>query len=163
MRHVTPRLLAVVLSFAPVAGAMAQSHEHGHEHDHGHPGAEAPKPKLDHGKKWKSDAPLRKGMEAIKSIVVTNLPRAHAGKMSDAEFEAMGKKVDAELAEIFANCKLAPDADQVLHGVLAQIMQGSRVLRSGEGKRTAGVVQMIKALNEYGTLFEHAGWTDVKH
>ncbi len=160
MNQVVTRLLALALSVAPAAGAMAQSHEHGHDHRHG---AEAPKPTLNQGKKWATDVPLRKGMEAIKSIVVTNLPRAHAGKMSNAEFEAMGKKVDAEIALIFSNCKLPPEADQVLHGVLVQIIEGSNVLKSGEGKRTSGVVKMISALNEYGTLFAHPDWTEVKH
>lgn len=165
MKAIVSRLLVPLLAFGLSATAAAQ-HDHGAaHHDHGHAhGEKPPKPKLDVGnKKWATDAPLRKGMSEIKTLVEAAIPGVHAGKMSDEQFAALGKKVDEQISSIFANCKLKPEADAVLHGVLAQIMEGSRIVQTGDGKRSSGVVKMIRALDEYGSLFQHDGWKKVKH
>ncbi len=161
MRAFIARFLVPLLALGFASTAAAQ---HAHEdHHHGHAqGAKAPKPTLNDGRKWETDAPLRKGMQEIKALVEAAIGPVHAGKMTNGGYEALGKKVDAQISTIFASCKLKPEADAVLHGVLAQIMEGSNVVQTGE-KRTPGVVKMIRALDEYGTLFDHPGWTKVKH
>lgn len=182
MRTVPVRLLATLVALGLSSAAHAQhdhhhaapaksrtaekkpDHAHDAKHDHGHAHhGESARPVLNDGKKWQTDPPLRKGMENIKKLVEAAVEPIHSGKMTNEGFEALGKKVDAEIANIFANCKLAPAADAVLHGVLATIMHGSELVKTSEGKRSAGVVKMIEALDSYGSLFEHPGWTKVKH
>lgn len=134
--------LAVALSFAgPVAYGQAA-------HDHGHAASEA-KLVLNQGKKWQTDAPLRQGMENIRSALGSGM-----------KYGALAAKVSAEVAGIVQNCKLEPEADAQLHLVIADIMAGVEALEGkvkGEPRR-AGAEKIARALNAYGEHFDHAGW-----
>lgn len=153
--------LSLAAGLGATSGAFAQSHEHGHAHD-GHAAPAAPaKPAA--GKKWASDAPLRKGMETIRALTTSSLHKAHEGKLTAAEYAALGSQVDGEIKTIFAQCKLAPEADQALHGVLAQMMEGSKIMQAKEGKPVNGLMKIVSGLNQYGELFEHPGWKSVQH
>lgn len=154
MRFALPWLLAATMTM-PLTALAADAHHHG----------EAPKKiTLNAGKRWSTDDSLRQGMGAIRSSVTTTLPAAHEGKASDADFNGFGKKVAAQVAYIVQNCKLEPKADEQLHGVIAEIVNGVE-LAEGKHKgksRAAGVVQVAQALNTYGQYFQHPGWTPVK-
>jgi len=134
--------LAVALSFAgPAAYGQAA-------HDHGHAAGEA-KLVLSQGKKWETDAPLRQGMENIRSALGSHM-----------KYEALAAKVSTEVAGIVQNCKLEPEADAQLHLVIADIMGGVEALEGkvkGETRR-AGAEKIARALNAYGEHFDHAGW-----
>jgi len=134
--------LAVALSFAgPAAYGQAA-------HDHGHAAGEA-KLVLNQGKKWETDAPLRQGMENIRSALGSHM-----------KYEALAAKVSTEVAGIVQNCKLEPEADAQLHLVIADIMGGVEALEGkvkGETRR-AGAEKIARALNAYGEHFDHAGW-----
>ena len=134
--------LAVALSFAgPAAYGQAA-------HDHGHAAGEA-KLVLNQGKKWPTDAPLREGMENIRSALGSHM-----------KYEALAAKVSTEVAGIVQNCKLEPEADAQLHLVIADIMGGVEALEGkvkGETRR-AGAEKIARALNAYGEHFDHAGW-----
>ena len=134
--------LAVALSFAgPAAYGQAA-------HDHGHAAGEA-KLVLNQGKKWPTDAPLREGMENIRSALGSHM-----------KYEALATKVSTEVAGIVQNCKLEPEADAQLHLVIADIMGGVEALEGkvkGETRR-AGAEKIARALNAYGEHFDHAGW-----
>jgi hypothetical protein len=154
MKYAMPWLLAATLTL-PVTALAADAHQHGHAKQ---------KMELNAGKRWATDDSLRQGMTAIRSSVLVTLPDAHAGKASDADYDAFGKKVAAQVAYIVQNCKLEPKADEQLHGVIAEIVEGAE-LAEGKHKgksRAAGVVQVAQALNAYGKYFQHAGWTPVK-
>lgn len=129
-------------------------------HDHS---MHKPTLRLDAGKKWQTDAPLREGMTKIRESVEPRLQEAHRGKLTNAQYEAIGKAVDAQLGYIVANCKLEPEADAVLHGVIAELSQGAEILTGKHvpGKRSTGVVQVVQALDSYGRYFDHPGWKPV--
>lgn len=156
------RLLALpVFVVSLTSPALAQ------EHDHGAPKAataEAAKPssKTADGKKWLTDAQLRKSMDAIRIVVQTNLPKVHGFKATDADYAAIAKQIDAEVAVIFQQCKLAPDADAALHEILLPIMDATKTLNEGTIKRFA-FVKILKSVNEYGEQFDHPGWKPVAH
>ena len=122
---------ALALAFAGPSFAAGEAHSHEHA-------AGEAKLVLNQGKKWPTDAPLRQGMENIRSAV--------AKGMKD---EALAKAVETEVAGIVQNCKLEPEADEQLHIVIAELMAGA------EAKDSAKVA---KALNAYGEHFDHAGW-----
>jgi hypothetical protein len=130
--------LAFALAFAgPVAAAEAP-------HEHGHGTGEA-RLVLDHGRKWQTDAPLRKGMENIRAVLATR-----------QKPEALAELVSAEVAYIVQNCKLPEDADAQLHLLIAELLAGADAMK---GERAGeGVERVVKALNEYGRYFDHPGW-----
>ena len=130
--------LAFLLAFAGPAAAAGESHEHGH-------GAAEAKLVLNHGKKWQTDAPLRKGMENIRAVLATR-----------QKPEAMAELVNAEVAYIVQNCKLPEDADAQLHLIIAELLAGAEAMK-GEHARE-GAERVTKALDEYGRFFDHPGW-----
>jgi len=125
--------LAAALTLAFGAPAFAAGDAHSHDHAAG----EA-KLVLNQGKKWETDAPLRQGMENIRSALAK-------GMQSDA----LAEKVEAEVAGIVQNCKLEPAADEQLHIVIADLLAGAETGDAGRVKQ---------ALNAYGEHFDHAGW-----
>lgn len=153
------RLLSVpVLMLGLTAPALAQEHDHDAHKNHGTKAVKtAPKP----GKKWATDAPLRKGMGAIRDVLQANLPAAHEGKLKADDYAAMGKKIDAEVAVIFQECKLPPDADAALHDILLPIMDATKAMQ--KGKDPKAVVSAVSAVNTYGKSFDHPDWKPVSH
>jgi hypothetical protein len=150
--------LVVVAVSAGVTWAQAP-HAHG-EHEGHAPGAA--KPVLDHGKKWKTDAPLRQGMEAIRAEVVAALPAIHEKRYTPPEYAALAGKIGAQLSSIVANCKLPKDADAQLHLVLAELVAGTQAMQAQSGQRE-GAIRVLGALGTYGSYFEHAGWKPIRH
>ena len=134
----TALALGFALALAGAAAAAGESHEHGH-------GAGEAKLVLDHGKKWQTDAPLRKGMENIRAVLATG-----------QKPEALAELVNAEVAYIVQNCKLPEDADAQLHLLIAELLAGADAMK-GEQPRE-GAERVAKALDRYGEFFEHPGW-----
>lgn len=144
-------LLAATLA-TPLVTLAAESHDHG---------AAASHPiELNAGKKWATDAPLRKAMQEIKASVDRTLPAAHAGTAKAADFDALGQAVTAQIAYIVENCKLDPKADAQLHAVIGEMVAGADMAqgKQGDQERASGVVKIAQALNTYGTYFQHPGW-----
>ena len=145
--------VAVALAFGGPAIAANDAHQHGH-------GAQEAKLVLDHGKKWRTDAPLREGMDKIRGAIAKDVKAIHANKATPAQYEALAAKVNAEVAGIVQNCKLEPEADAQLHIVVAELLAGAEAMQGKEKgvKPRAGAERVAKALNAYGEHFEHAGW-----
>jgi len=144
---------AVALAFGGPALASGDAHEHAH-------GGHEAKLVLDHGRKWQTDEPLRKGMSAIREAVAKDVKAIHAGKAKPEQYRALAKKVEAEVAGIVQNCKLEPEADAQLHIVIAELLAGTEAMQGKEKgvKPRAGAERVAKALNAYGEHFAHEGW-----
>jgi hypothetical protein len=151
-------LLAGLLAGAAIAGPAAWAAS-GAAHDHGHASA-AEGLRLNDGRKWQGDAPLRQSMTKIRDAVGTVLPAVHGGKLKAPQYDALGGQIDRELANIVQNCKLDPKADEVLHVILADLMAGNETLRGHDAKapRGDGVLGVVHALEQYAKYFEHPGW-----
>jgi hypothetical protein len=130
--------LAFALAFAGPAAAAEEPHGHGH-------GTGEARLVLDHGRKWQTDAPLRKGMENIRAVLATR-----------QKPEALAELVTAEAAYIVQNCKLPEDADAQLHLIIAELLAGADEMKGERGGE--GVERVVKALDQYGTYFDHPGW-----
>ncbi len=158
----TVTLAAIAAACAPAAMAAAPGGEAAHSHSHE---AAAPaKLHLNHGRKWGTDAPLREGMVRIRGIVAPGLPAAHAGKMSAEDYAALASRVQVEVGNIVANCKLPPEADAVLHVIVADLLAGSDTMagRTAGTAREQGLVQVATAVNQYGRYFDHRGFQPLK-
>lgn len=130
--------LTFALAFAGPAAAAEAPHEHGDAT------GEA-RLVLDHGKKWQTDAPLRKGMENIRAVLAAR-----------QKPEALAELINAEVAYIVQNCKLPEDADAQLHLVIAELLAGADAMKAEH--RREGVERVARALNQYGEFFNHPGW-----
>lgn len=128
------------------------------EHAHGQ---ESHALELNAGKKWATDDPLRQGMTRLRNAVAAKLPAVHSGKMSSAQYDALGGQIDTQIAYIVQNCKLDPKADATLHVILAGLTEGTEILRGKKPahKRSEGVLKVVHSLEQYGGHFDHPGWT----
>lgn len=153
-------LLSLSLASAPLSAAEKASHRHDHEH-----GAAPAKLELNNGKKWATDAPLRKGMENIRNSIDAVHHEVHENKLSAAKYGELAKKVHGEVEGIIAGCKLDPKADAQLHLVIADILEGVETMegKTKKVKRQAGALKVGSALEKYAGHFDHPGWQPLKH
>jgi len=155
--HRTLLATALVAAFALGAGAPAFAADP-HQHAAGAP----TKLMLDHGKKWATDEPLRKGMDEIRALMVGKLDAIHKAKLTPAEYKALGAAVEQQVAGIVAQCKLAPEADAMLHLVVADLLAGTDVMQGkAKGQPAQGAHKVVTAANSYGRYFDHPGWKGV--
>lgn len=177
--HHSRRTHALLLLSVPVALGMLAAgcarHDAGHAeaaldaHDAGHAahvaggaaggGAAVARLALDDGRKWETDAPLRAGMAAIRAAFDAEHAAIDAGSASDAQYDALAGRVDAEVKEIVRNCRLPPAADANLHLVVADLLRGAQEMRRADPARTRhdGAALVHGALQAYGEFFDDPG------
>ncbi len=130
---------------------------------HAHEGPTAAvRPQLDHGKKWPTDDVLRRGMDDIALAMRQSLAPIHSNVFTPAQYEALAARIQARIDDVVANCKLPEQADQQLHLVLEQIIDGAANMKAGT-RRDQGAVKIVRALAQYGRYFDHAGWRPPEH
>lgn len=124
---------------------------------HGH-GAHALK--LNAGQKWATDEPLRQGMSRIRAVLESAPAPGQHPEPGAAQYDALGKEIEAQLVFIVQNCKLEPQADAMLHVILADLTAGADTLQGklARVKPSAGVRKVTDALARYGKYFDHPGW-----
>jgi hypothetical protein len=151
-RHFVAAALAAALVLGPAPFALAQTHAHGDAH--------APaKLTLDHGKRWTTDAPLRRHMADIRTTMAANLERIHAGTLPRADYAKIGTTVEGKVGNIVADCKLPPEADAMLHVIVADLIAGADVMQGkAQGDPAAGAHRVVTALNDYAQYFDDAAF-----
>lgn len=138
-----PLAAALALTVSPVA-AVAR--------DHGHAAGHAATTVATPARRWATDAALRDGMRAIGAVVeaLGHYEHGHAGPR---EAVLLAGQVQAHIGGIVANCRLAPEADAALHGVLAGLAQAARALKD-DPTDLAAIQSMRHALADYARLFD---------
>lgn len=148
--------ILLCLLFATSGQAYAET---GHDAHSGHGPA---KLSLDHGKRWPTDAPLRKSMKTLRTAFAERLHAIHKGDLSAAEYKILGEMTGKEIGNIVAQCKLVPEADAMLHLVIADMMAGADIMiGNANGKPRTGAHKVVSALNNYGRYFDHPRWADL--
>lgn len=149
-------LLAAALATAVALGTGAPTLA---ADPHRHDAAAPSKLVLDHGKKWSTDEPLRKNMGEIRAALAAKQQGIHKGTLTPEDYKALGTLVEARVATIVAECKLAPAADANLHLIVAELVAGADAMQGkSKVKPAAGAVQAVRAVNQYGKYFDHPGW-----
>jgi hypothetical protein len=146
-----------------IAGtSVAATTAGGHKHEHG---VEAAKLQLNAGKKWETDAALRQAMGNIREAMAASLHEIHENKLSKKGYAALAHKVESEVGDIVANCKLGSKADEQLHLIIAELLEGAGEMtgKTKKVKRQSGAVRVIGALEKYGAHFDDAGFKPVAH
>lgn len=164
MKKLTPWILGASLAAAAAwtPGAIAAppaTAPAAHAHDEAMSGKLA----LDKGRPWATDAPLRTGMDRIRALTAGALANAHAGKLDARASATVAAQVEQEVAGIVANCKLEPQADAMLHLVIADIGAGTAAMAGKVPGRKSedGLLQLAQAVNAYGRHFRHPGFKPV--
>lgn len=166
MKRLQPWTLSLIVTVAAAAAACAPAAmaapagAPSHSHDEAH-GAQM---RLDHGRKWATDAPLREGMARIRALAESGLAAEHQGTMAAAEYAALAGRMETEVGKIVADCKLPPEADAVLHVLLSDLMGGAAAMagRTPDATPQQGIVQVAAAVKDYGRYFEHPGWKPLR-
>lgn len=154
-QSVTLALTAGALGLALNGTALAQA-----GHDHGDAGAH--QLTLNQGKKWATDAPLRKSMTRIRELVAPQIDAAHTGKLDAAKYKALAGQTEQQIGVIVQECKLEPAADEVLHVLIARMGESLDVMAGKTGgKQDEALVQLARTVNDYGTHFEHPGFKPI--
>jgi len=146
--------LALILAANSHAAESADAHHHD-----GHGSASPQQLQLNAGKKWATDAPLRQAMNDINQAMAKALPLIHKNQFGDEAYQALAATVSQKVAYTVEHCKLEPQADAMLHLVIADLLAGAETM---EGKtadsRHDGAVRVLQALKAYGQYFQHPGW-----
>lgn len=99
------------------------------------------------GKKLQPTADLKIRMEKISGLVKEL--KAKKGDVKSAQ--EYGVKISDVVSDIFKTCKLEPAADEAIHPVLANILDGSEDLKKGSTDQ--GYNKIHKSLLDYQKLF----------
>lgn len=129
----------------PVADADANAGAHHADHAQAAAGdVQVP----DNHVAWTPDAPLIEGMSRVRTAL-----RGLEAQPDEATVVARAGDVDAAVKYMFDNCKLAPEPDIALHGILARLMVGSKALHAKPAD-TMPVHDMHAAVQDYERLFD---------
>lgn len=157
MRALRGVAIAAMLFVLPVA-VQAQDHpsDPAHAVHAGHAQAAAPASADRAGERWATDPPLREGMRRVRQAVQA-LEHYQHGHLDAAQTANAASLIDAAVNDMIANCKLNPDADAALHGLLAKFLVGANAARSGQNV-SAALADMQGALKQYPLLFDDSAW-----
>jgi len=143
-------ILAGALSAQPAAAQSAHEAHAAHAHVSA---ATTPVP----AQRWPTDAPLREGMRGIR-VAVQALEHYEHGHMGIAQARSTVALIDTAVDGIFANCRLEPDADVALHGLLARFLAGAEAVRTSPQVPAQEIADMRSALARYPQLFDDPAW-----
>lgn len=102
--------------------------------------------------RYATDAPLRKGMAQIRSAVDA-LGHYERGHMNAEQAVTFATTIQEQVAYLIANCKLDPDADAALHGIIAKLGAGAAALKT-DPANLAAIPPMREALVDYERTFD---------
>ena len=143
-------ILAIALA-AGFGACLPQAMAQQHDHHVAAPAATQAAPAA----RYATDAPLRKGMADIR-VAVDMLGHGEHGHLDDAQVRALAANVERAIGGIVAECKLAPEADAALHGIIGRLGQGVAALKAAPADMSA-VAPMRAAIADYALLFDDDG------
>jgi hypothetical protein len=142
-KHAVTAVLLCAFSLAPLAQAVAQEHHH-------HAAAPAA------AQRWAPDAPLSEGMRRAHAAV-DELRHYEMGHMSAPMAVDRATAVEEAVSFMFAHCKLAPEPDAALHGILVPLLRAAQALKT-DPKKVSAVADMRAAIAHYPQYFNDPGW-----
>ena len=152
-RHDEPAAATTLPAAAPAVPEATAMHEHEHAAAPAD-GAAAAAPSS--GERFAVDAPLQAGMGKIRTAVAS-LEHHEMGHLSDEQVIVQADEITAQVQFLIANCKLDPQADAALHGIIGKLLEGAKALKEKPADATP-VASLRVALVEYPRLFDDATW-----
>ena len=102
--------------------------------------------------RFASDATLRREMQGIRTAVEA-LSHYEHGHMGPEQAAILASTIDRHVRTIIANCKLPPDADAALHGIIVPLMQNAQALKQKPADLSP-IAPMRSALERYDRQFQ---------
>ncbi len=143
--------LAGALLLMSAATTMAQDHDAHAAHQHGNESAQTSTPAVP-GKRYATDATLRSGMAKIRQAVA-NLEHHEMGHLDVKQVAEIAGGIETQVQDLIANCKLEPEADQALHGIIGALLASAKTLRE-HPEDAAPVAKLRDALAAYPNSFD---------
>lgn len=109
--------------------------------------------------RYATDAPLRKGMAEVR-VAVDSLGHYENGHMSAEQAIPFATTVQEQIAYMVANCKLEPQADAALHGIIAKLGAGAQALKTDPAD-LAAIPPMREAVADYRRIFDDPAFETV--
>jgi hypothetical protein len=145
---ISPLVVACAFAFAGIVQAAPR-----HDHDHA---SHASAPAAAQAQRFATDAPLRKGMAEVKAAL-SDLAHFEMGHMPANMASERAGDVARAVEGIFAECKLAPEADAVVHTILVPLLGAAKRLEQDSGD-VAAVAAMRDAVASYPQRFDDPQW-----
>jgi hypothetical protein len=142
---------------SPESAHIVATHDQHAEHAE-HAWHTAQTPALPQGPRWSTDEPLRTAMERIRTAVEHVAPAFDAKQIQPADAQALAAVVEDSVSYMVANCKLEPQADAALHMLIGRMLNAATSLKRDPAAQT-GVPQLLAALHDYQSTFDHPDWT----
>ena len=152
-----PALFSIFILFTNTGSLQAETSMSDHQHSHGQSEHTASGLSLDHGQKWKTDAPLRQGMQSISDAVMNAVPAYHHDTLTKPDAEQLASHINDQVNYLITNCKLEPGADATLHVLIGDLLTAATRV-SNEPLSAQGMPHLVKTLRLYPDYFEHQGW-----
>lgn len=151
-------LFSSFIIFTHTASLQAETRTSDHQHSHGHSEAATSGLSMDHGQKWKTDAPLRQGMRSISDAVMHSVPAYHDETLTKTDAEKLARHINAQVNYLVANCKLGPGADATLHVLIGRLLTAATKV-ANQPLSPQGMPHLVKSLQLYPDYFAHQGWS----
>lgn len=129
------------------------------EHDHASHVVDANRSAVP-SQRFDTDAPLRKGMGEVQAAL-DDLRHYEMGHMPANMASERAGDVAKAVEGIFAECKLAPEADAALHTILVPLLGAAKRLEH-DGSDLAAVAAMREAVASYPQRFDDPQWQGAK-
>ncbi|HQW80623.1 MAG: DnrO protein [Rhodanobacteraceae bacterium] len=148
-------LLPAMLMFA-VPYALAEDGHDAHTQDHSAHTTATDAPAIP-AERWSVDQPLQTGMSKVR-IAIESLAHHEMGHLDATQVVALAAEIDTQVKYMIANCKLDPQADAALHGIIGRLLTGSHAL-TDKPDDAAPVAGLREALADYPKYFNDPKWT----
>lgn len=119
---------------------------------HRHAAHEPSPPPAASAARYPADAALRTAMGRVRNAVEA-FEHARHGHMGAEQVRALSAHLDAQIAKVFSECRLEPQADASLHVILGTLLKGSRAMREMPDDFSP-VAAMERALADYVRMFD---------
>ncbi|MFZ5843092.1 MAG: hypothetical protein ACOY3E_09385 [Pseudomonadota bacterium] len=154
--------LALSLCMGALASSVSLTSFAAEVPEHHHDRAAEPSLKLNAGKRWETDAPLREAMMRIRQAMHGTEALQKAQGFGATQATALAQTIRDSVAYMVANCQLPPDADATLHVLIGRLATAADQLGQGE-KRAEALLAIHDTLQLYPQYFDHTGWTGPVH
>jgi hypothetical protein len=118
--------------------------------------------RFDEGRKWSTDEALRRHMGEIRDLLALQRREIASRTLMPEEAQLLGLGIEASVASLLAQCRLAPEAAHNMHLVVRELVQAADILQGrATGSPIQGAGRALRAVQMYATYFDHPDWTPV--
>ncbi len=158
MKH----LFAAAITLAALTLTPSWAVETAHDHHHGEQTSAL---HLNAGKKWDTDAALRKSMADIRQLMAEDLPAIHNNELSAKGYEQLAARIEAAVATLINQCKLSQAADEQLHLIVAELLTGAEQMagKAPTGTARDGAITVMGAISNYEQYFNDSSFEALGH